>query len=173
MKIKKINQQGQAVIEFLLCSLVIFFFLLFYLSLCVLLISSEYMDYATFMAARTLKASYDKPDTQDSNARTVFSQYANKLSPVVRNFNVQINGEGPQAGVRVEYEADLFYLPPIFVSGAIPSRLRLSTQTRLGREPNFNVCDSSNPDSYFLKFINHFQIQGMDSLVGQMEDNGC
>ena len=53
---KKLNEKGQSAIEFIVVVVVVFFFLLFYLSFSITLIASEYVDYATFMAARTYKS---------------------------------------------------------------------------------------------------------------------
>ncbi len=169
------NRKGQAAIEFILVSLVVFFFLLFYLSLCVLLVSSEYMDYVTFMTARTMKSAYNSQDTQNANARRVFDKYVSKVDGVVRKFNLEFTqGATPmEDGVRVSYEADLFYLPPIFAGDSIQSRLPLTSETKLGREPNFDACDPTKPNSFFTGFINKFGITGMENLLGQMEDNGC
>ena len=58
-----------------MCIVVIFFFLLFYLSLSLLLVVSDYIDYATFMAARTYKSAFDSPETQEQNAQAVFDSY--------------------------------------------------------------------------------------------------
>jgi hypothetical protein len=173
MRLERKNQSGQAAIEFLVCILVIFFFLLFYLSMCILLVTSEYMDYATFMAARTYKSGYGSEASQEANARIVFDAYTQKIQGVARNFTlsfIQTDPQDPQTGgVEASYDIDMFYLPPIFVTGEQPpSRIRLTAEAHLGREPGFEECLN-----YFAEFTNRLGIPNMGAISEDMDDNGC
>jgi len=170
---KRRGENGQAAIEFVVVMLVIFFFLLFYLSICILLTTSEYIDYATFMAARTYKSSYGSENSQESYARLIFDSYAQKVQGIARNFNVEFSKTDPQSqqtgGVSASYDIDMFYLPPIFITGnAPPSKIRLTAEAHLGREPSFQECLD-----FFSNFAKKLNIQGMDNFTDEMDDNGC
>lgn len=167
------RQRGQAAIEFLVSVVVIFFFLLFYLSICILMVTSEYMDYATFMAARTYKSAYGSEASQEANARIVFDAYSNNVQGIARNIQLNFSeanpGDPKSAGVEAYYDIDLFYLPPIFVGAdAPPSRIRLTAEAHLGREPGFQDCEN-----FFVNFIRELNIANMDQFVSEMDDNGC
>ena len=167
------NQGGQAAIEFIVCIVVIFFFLLFYLSMCILLVTSEYMDYATFMAARTYKSAYGSQETQEANSKIVFDSYTDKISGIARNFSlnyVQLDQNDAQTGgVEASYDIDMFYLPPLFVGDDMPpSKLRLTSEAHLGREPGFQECVD-----YFTNYIKDIGVADMDQFIEDMDDNGC
>ncbi len=176
------NQAGQAAIEFMAVVVVIFFFLLFFLSLSFLIVLSEYVDYATFMAARTYKSGFSKEATQESNAKLVFDKYFEKVQGLVRKPQIRFVRADPNseqtAGMVVQYEADLFYMPPIFLMGrggeASNPRINLQSEAHLGRDPTFNeVCDPGNGDSFFMKFLQNNGIQNPETIAEQMDDNGC
>lgn len=167
------NQGGQAAIEFIVCMVVVFFFLLFYLSLCILLVTSEYMDYATFMAARTFKSAYGSEQSQQNNAQIVFDSYTQKIQGVARKFSLNFTQTNPDdeqtKGVEASYSMDLFYLPPIFVPGDIPpSELRLTSEAHLGREPGFQDCLD-----FFAGYVRKLNVPGMERFSEEMDDNGC
>jgi hypothetical protein len=176
MKERKIHaRSGQAAIEFIAITVVIFFFLLFFLSLAVLIVTSEYMDYATFMAARTYKSMFQDRNFQEKHARDdVLTAYANKIQGVIHGQpDVKfINGDDNtfyNTGLQVTYSIDMFYLPPLFVSQSIPSRLTLTSEARLGRDPSHDDCTR-----YFDEFVKKFGL-GLEgtTFVDQMDDNGC
>lgn len=167
------NQSGQVAVEFILVSVVVFFFIFFFASISILIVTSEYVEYATFMAARTYKAGFGSVEFQEQNARTVFNAYAQNVQGIARNFNLEfVNGASTNqdAGVVATYDIDMFYLPPVFIkAGSPPSRITLQSETHLGREQNNGECqDFFNNLSQRLGF-------GVDGtgLVNQMEDNGC
>src|SRR5688572_2523393 len=88
------SEKGQAAIEFMVVVVVVFFFLLFYLSLSIVLVTSEYIDYATFMAARTYKSAYGGRAAQQQKAKDVFSQYTGNVQGIARNFKLEfVNAE--------------------------------------------------------------------------------
>lgn len=167
------GNSGQAAIEFIVVVVVILFFLFFFLSLSITLVVSNYLDYATFMAARTYKAGYEDKDDQISNAREVFFGYANKVAGIARNFTIDFQktdaGDEQTDGVITSFDIDLFYLPPLFISDGFPSRIRLFSEAHLGRDPGARECLD-----YFTNFSRRLGL-GIDGtgLISQMEDNGC
>lgn len=173
----KKRESGQAAIEFIVCMVVIFFFLLFYLSMCILMVTSEYMDYVTFMVARTYKSAYGSEQSQESNARVVFDTYTEKVQGIARNFSLNYTQTDPAdphtGGVEASYDIDMFYLPPVFVGAdgqneVPPSRIRLTAESHLGREPGFQECLD-----YFSKFVRDLGVPGMENFSEEMDDNGC
>lgn len=166
------DRKGQAAVEFMMVAVVLFFFLLFFLSLSILLVVSEYIDYATFMAARTYKTGASRETKQRENAKLVFDTYTNKIQGIARNikleFDVRTDPNSTQtAGLLATYDMDLFYLPPIFSKTRNPSRISLSAESHLGRDPSFEECQN-----FFLGFIRRAGA-GFESVAEQMEDNGC
>lgn len=170
------SQRGQSAIEFIVVVTVVFFFLLFYLSFSITLVASEYVDYATFMAARTYKSGNIDRDSQEDAARRVFNQYLNPLleSNVIRKSSLEFSPQNianQTEGVLAQYQVDLFYLPPLFVKpGDSPvSRITLSSQSLLGRDPSLTECIN-----FFKSFSTRFGLNIENSfLVNVMDDNGC
>lgn len=174
------EKKGQSAVEFVVVSMIVFFFLLFFLSLAFTLILSQYMDYATFMAARTYKAAHSSPENQREKARSVFNAYvqpvrANALIKSVSELQflkADPGGRDHQSeGVRVSYEVNLFYLPPLFAKDQISSTLTLTSESFLGRDPTIQECKG-----FFSQFANRVGINlrsGSGDLTSRMEDNGC
>jgi hypothetical protein len=169
---RKKSEKGQAAIEFIAIAVVLFFFLLFFLSISLLLVVSDYVEYATFMAARTYKAGASREAKQRENAQLVFDSYFSKIQGIARRPNLEfIRTE--QDNVRTEgilssYDIDLFYLPPVFVgSTGVPSRIRLNSESHLGRDPSFEECRA-----FFESFGSRNGIAS-EALIEMMEDNGC
>lgn len=169
------QQKGQTAIEFIIVIVLILFFLFFFLSLSIVFVVSDYLEYATFMTARTYKSMVGSKETQQRNALAVWNSYAGKVNGIATNFDLTfLNGGdvGAQGeGVRGSYDMNLFYLPPIFLTDALPFRgpLRFSTETRLGRDPSSEEC---------LNFFNSLSQRvglgiGGTSFLDAMEDNGC
>jgi Flp pilus assembly protein TadG len=169
------NERGQAAIEFIVVVVVIFFFLLFYLSLSLLLVTSEYIDYATFMAARTYKSGFSTKEYQQKYANDIFNSYTSKVQGIARNMQLSFvdpqNGDEQTAGVVSTYQMDIFYLPPVFIkTGPLPiSRINLSSEAHLGRDPSYQDCQN-----FFQQFSQRFGlgIEGT-TLMQQMDDNAC
>jgi len=172
--VKKLNEKGQSAIEFIVVVVVVFFFLLFYLSFSITLVASEYVDYATFMAARTYKSGNIDRDSQEEAARRVFTQYLSPVESIIRKPQLTFsptNVAFQTEGVTATYEVDLFYLPPVFIKdgSAPPSRLPLSSQTLLGRDPPLTECLN-----FFQNFVGTMGLNvGNTFLVNLMDDNGC
>jgi hypothetical protein len=168
------SRSGQAGIEFVGVMIVIFFFLFFFLSLAITLIISDYLEYATFMAARTFKAGASSAAKQEEHAQLVFDAYFQKIQGIARNparlTFLKSNADDEQTnGVLAQYDIDLFYMPPIFIQqGAPPSVIRLNAEAHLGRDPAFEDC---------IGFFDQFgaQVLGIQNgnLLDQLEDNGC
>lgn len=174
------DRKGQSAVEFIVVSVIVFFFLLFFLSLAFTLVLSQYMDYATFMAARTYKAAHSSPENQREKARSVFNAYvqpvrANALVKSVSELQfltAEPGGREYQSeGVRVSYEVNLFYLPPLFAKDQISSTLTLTSESFLGRDPTVQECNN-----FFSNFANRIGVNlrsGGGDLTSRMEDNGC
>ena len=170
---QKKNEKGQAAIEFIAIVVVVFFFLFFYLSLALTIIASEYMDYVTFMAARTYKSGFDSKEVQFRNAQRVFNSYVSKVDGIIFNPTIEeipVEPENEQrAGLVSNYQVDLFYMPPIFVGEAVPNgRITLQSESRLGRDPSARECTN-----YFEEFSQRLGLDLGGAFLSQMADNGC
>jgi Flp pilus assembly protein TadG len=167
------GENGQAAIEFIAIIVVVFFFLLFFLSLTILLTVSDYLDYATFMAARTYKTGSSSENQQQINANIVWQSYTDKVYPEIiksraLDFRAVDEANVRTAGVLTSYTIDLFYLPPLFAgANSPPSRITLNSETHLGRDPSFEECEG-----FFTDFASSLGVSD-ENLIGQMEDNGC
>lgn len=172
MRLRK-NKKGQVAVEFILVSVVIFFFIFFFASISILIVTSEYVEYATFMAARTYKSMFGSPEVQQGNAEKVFRAYVQNVEGIARNIQIEfVNGNSgnQDAGVVATYDIDMFYLPPVFLKGNMPpSTIRLQAEAHLGRDSTNSECQE-----YFNTFSQQFGL-GVEGtvLAGQMEDNGC
>lgn len=166
------KEKGQAGVEFMVIMLVIFFFLFLLLSLSILFVISDYVEFATFMAARTYKAGASREEMQFQHAQEVFQSYTDKIQGIATNFTLeraQISPDDNQtAGLLSTYDISLFYFPPLFMLGGMPNpRVKLATDTFLGRDPSYEECQS------FFQSLG--KKLGIDSSYfwEQMEDNGC
>ncbi len=169
------EKKGQVAIEFIIVSVVVFFFLLFFLSFALVLVVSEYVEFATFMAARTLKAGHVSQTVQETNATGVFQSYMQRVGTLVKNPSLSFIAADPQdpqgtLGAIATYTVDLFYLPPVYLLNGQPlSRITLHSEAHLGRDPSYIEC---------RLFFNQFAAAhglGLEgtNLVLEMEDNGC
>lgn len=168
----KKGQSGQAAIEFIAISVVLFFFLLFFLSISILFVVSDYIEYATFMAARTYKSGASRQPIQQRNAEIVFNSYFDKVQGIARRPNLEfIRTEEDNVrteGLMASYDIDMFYLPPVFVGGGgTPSRIRLNSEAHLGRDPSHEECRS-----FFTGFGQRVGVTD-PNILEMMEDNGC
>ncbi len=173
-----LGRSGQAAIEFMVIVVVLFFFLFFLLSLSMVIVVSEYIEYATFMAARTYKAGFSNEARQEANAKLVFDKYFEKIQGIARNPQLEFRraeeGNEQTAGVMARYEMDLFYLPPLFGPGEMPpSRINLVSESHLGRDPSFDEVCNPQAGSFFINMLNQFGIQNAETYAEQMDDNGC
>ena len=66
-----LKNEGQAVIEFVLGLLVVITFFFFYVRLSAVFAISNYIQYATFMSARSLASSANAKDVQEETAKSV------------------------------------------------------------------------------------------------------
>ncbi len=169
---RKKNESGQAAIEFIAVSVVLFFFLLFFLSLSLLLVVSDYIEFATYMAARTYKSGASRQPIQQRNAEIVFNAYFEKIQGIARRPNLEFlrteENNVRTEGIVASYDMDLFYLPPVFAgAGAGTSRIRLNSEAHLGRDPSHDECRA-----FFKEFGSKAGIND-DNFLEMMEDNGC
>jgi hypothetical protein len=162
---------------------VIFFFLLFFLSFSILLVTSNYIDYATFMAARTFKSGYDTTQTKLENANAVFNSYADKVRGIANNLRLEQaplrDGDPQTAGFVATYDINMFYLPPLFITNdAPPSLIHLSVESHLGSDPGLGDPQSTDTSSndcfnYFARFLSGSGLGNDPNLIQEMDDNGC
>lgn len=173
---RKKNQRGQAAIEFITVVVVVFFFLFFFMSLAFALVVSEYVEYATFMAARTYKSGLSTKEIQEQRARQVFTEYTQRLGTIANNFNLEFVDAEPErnqtAGVVTSFDINLFYIPPFFIKGTDEkpvSKITLTSEAHLGRDPSSIECFD-----FFTKFSQRLGlgIEGT-ALADLMDDNGC
>lgn len=181
-------------VEFMIAVIVIMFFLFLMLSLSILMVTSEYMEYAAFMAARTYRTGYSTASSQATRARLVAQQYAvnvaNLLSNGASGVNIEvIDGDagprlnnpvgdqgGGMAGVRIRYRIPLFYLPPVFAGTFIDPNINLTTESFYGRDPSAEeACGDNGFFQQFLQNTPGVNLNGSDAaaVASQMEDNGC
>ena len=177
-------------VEFMISVIVIMFFLFLMLSLSILMVTSEYMEYAAFMAARTYRTGYSTASSQQTRGRAIAQRYVDNVSNLLSNNTANIemidggdagaprlnNAIGDQggglAGVRISYRIPIFYLPPVFAGTFIDPNITLTTETFLGRDPSAEECSNFFPQ--FLQRVGA-NLGGSDpsAVASQMEDNGC
>ena len=176
---RPMNNSGQAAVEFMLIVVVFFFFLFLLLSLSILMVISEYVEFATFMAARTYKAGFSREEVQRENAAIVFNKYFENIQGIARKPKIEFRradgNDENTAGVAVSYEIDVFYMPPLFGEGgtAPVSKLPLVSEAYLGRDPSFDEVCNAQAGGYFINFLNQLGVQNSDQVADQMDDNGC
>ena len=170
----KRNCQGQVSVEFIFVLITILFFVFFLLSFSMLFIFSDYVEYATFMAARTYKADAGSQTAQEGLANQVFQSYMTKVQGFVTNYSLSfLSGDGDAtAGLITRYRVPLFYLPPVFIAGGsknIPSTVDLTSETHLGRDPSQQECLN-----YFQRLLQAYgiSVSGTNFIAG-LEDDGC
>jgi hypothetical protein len=168
---KKNLPAGQAAIEFIIVSVVIFFFLFLLLSMGIVFVVASYLDYATFMAARTYKTGAFQQSSQERAAREVFNGYFDKVNGIARNPQLQFVRTDPNSvrteGLVASWDIELFYLPPFFVGTNVPpSTIRLTSEAHLGRDPSSAECQG-----FFSNFASRLGVG--EEFAEIMEDNGC
>lgn len=137
------RNRGQGVLEFIVVSASIIFFIFMFVNLCYVFLVSEYIDYSVFMAARSLFASHQAHQgtctlgspvpTQECMAQLTLESMlkldsGGVFGPLVKfrttsEEAVQAKAQYPNprnkdnlvAGVKVEYEVPLFLIPPLGV----------------------------------------------------------
>ncbi len=170
-RVRKREESGQAAIEFIAISVVLFFFLLFFMSISILLVVSDYLEYATFMAARTYKSGASRPEIQRQNATEVFKSYFEKIQGIARRPTIEfIRTEEDNVrteGLLTSYDIDMFYLPPVFTGAEVPSRIRLNSEAHLGRDPSAEECRA-----FFQGFASRAGISD-GAFISMMDDTGC
>lgn len=170
-KRNKPKNSGQAAIEFIVVSVVIFFFLFLLLSMAIVFVVSSYLDYATYMAARTYKTGAAFQSSQERVAREIFLAYFDKVDGIARNPQIDFVRTNPNSvrteGIVASWDIDMFYLPPVFVGANGPTgRIRLTSEAHLGRDPSSDECNS-----FFTNFAARFGVS--EDFAQIMEDNGC
>lgn len=141
------------------------------MSISILLVVSDYLEYATFMAARTYKAGASRPEIQQRNAELVFNSYFEKIQGIAKRPSLEFM-RTEQDNVRTEglvasYDMDMFYLPPVFSGTEVPSRIRLNSEAHLGRDPSAEECRA-----FFTGFASKAGISD-GAFISMMDDTGC
>jgi len=158
------DQEGQATVEFLLTSILIFGITFFFFQLSFIFAYGSFVHYATFMSARAyLSAGYDIDD-QEERARSVIVTTLKKgvISPEVERWPAIARGvdmgDDPEGvkigehekfvrddkdfswleGVRYTFKARLFIIP----MGLAPDAnvIELTSETWLSRHPTEDDC---------------------------------
>jgi hypothetical protein len=145
------NQQGQAIVEFALTLILLSSFVLFIYQLAMFFAVSSYIQYATFMSARTFFAASDSKQTQMENAKTVFRGMMDHRE--FKGFIKPVDGEDPQVnfaenpterglswkdGVSYQFKGKI-PLAPFGITGD-DAWINLTSESWLGREPTYFEC---------------------------------
>jgi hypothetical protein len=168
------EEEGQAIVEFILTLTVSLGFVFFYIQLCFALAWGSYVQYATFMAARAYLSAGPNADEQTERAQEVLKRMVKQGSRSNQDrFPGFARGEGGgdlagaeigpgseydstdpgkawMDGVRYTFRSRLFLFP---ATNASVSGVTLTSETWLGREPSYGECVSA--------------------LRGAIFDNGC
>lgn len=162
MKNKK-EEEGQALIEFILTMTLTLAFVLFFVQLSLLLAWGNYVQYATFMAARAYLSGGTNEDDQRDRAAAVLTRMVKKSSgsqdrvPFIAvgfgegdikgaligkasNFDALDRDLSWLEGVRYTFRGRLFLLPVSNGQSASANMLTLSSESWLGREPTYREC---------------------------------
>ncbi|RYZ73310.1 MAG: pilus assembly protein [Proteobacteria bacterium] len=158
---KKTNESGQAILEFVLSMFFLLSVLLFTIQLTLFLAFGNYIQYATFMAARAYQSAGLNANDQVTRAQNVLNRTVkqggqDRLAMVIKGQNPEI-GPGSifrradqslswQEGVRYDFKGRLFIMPlgPVRIpSGA--GEVDLTSEAWLGREPTYEECKNSMP----------------------------
>ena len=137
------RELGQGVLEFVVVSSSIIFFIFMFVNLCYVFLVSEYIDYSVFMSARSLFAAHQAykgsctlgspAPTQECMAQLTlesmlrldsggvfgplvkFKTTAEEAVQAKAHYPNPKNKDNLVAGVKVEYEVPLFLIPPLGV----------------------------------------------------------
>jgi hypothetical protein len=185
--ILRLGRKGQSTVEFALTLIFLLGFTFFFLQLAMVFAYSNYVQYATFMAARALQSAGPSVDEQEERARSVITSMTKRSEgasgldrwPILGKgiggdpegaFIGPRSGYGPafsrennalswQEGVRYRFRSLLF---PIPLGGGPESRsLELVSESWLGRDPSQEEC------------IEDMEIRNRVEDLSEALDNGC
>lgn len=182
------NQSGQSTIEFILTLFLVFGIIIFFVQLAFTMAIGNYIQYATFMAARTYMAGGTSIDDQEDRTREVLikmvkaSEAASGIDrwPMIEGIDGNSDVSGAdigkglqfrereidelswQVGVRYRFRSPLVLMKLGSAAGASTDRransLTLTSESWLGRHTSYQEC-----------------VSFMDSNIGGtlVVDNGC
>lgn len=124
------EQKGQALTEFVMIFVVLLFLILMHFQLSMNYVASSYMNYASFMAARTNLVGEDA----DYVARHMVGSPGDSFfGPFARINEIRVNPEG----VAIDYTSPLYI--PIIQLPSLPGQsgkeFRFQAITKMGQEP--------------------------------------
>ena len=176
----KKNESGQATIEFVLASIFLFGFILFFLQLSLAFAVGNYIHYATFMAARAYLAGGPNQEDQIARGTAVMNQMLKRGNRDRFGFAAQ-GVEGPdtwfkaeenyepssswQRGVRYKFRSRVLLVPlagsPRRGAGgnsgngpAGRNEVELTSESWLGREPTTSECERNIGRNEHVKIDN-------------------
>ncbi|MBI2609132.1 MAG: hypothetical protein HYW47_05970 [Deltaproteobacteria bacterium] len=132
-------EKGQALTEFLLIFILLLFLILLHFQASMSFVSSSYMNYVSFMGARTNMVS------GEDRARAVIENMlgpseAGYLSPFARAEEARVT----EGGVGIPYKSYL-YIPILRFQGQ--KEMNLEATTPMRREPDSNACGNLEHDN--------------------------
>ena len=167
------SESGQSTLEFALTLTLLISFILFFLQLTLLMGISNYIQYATFMAARAYLSSGPTQADQSNRAHSVINMMVKKgaNSPGQDRFPTVIKGANGTddtsvglsidpdpfnksdysfswiQGIRYEFQGRVFILPfgTSFSPKSQQNTLSFTSETFLGREPSYSECQQQMP----------------------------
>ncbi len=172
------QQQGQAILEFILALVLFFGFLVFYIQFAVSQAIANYIQYATFMSARAYQSASVQQSDQKSRAERVAGRMLGRGRSRFGSFVRSQGGEGEIPGLEldpgegysrtnfatswlegVRYAFQIKVSFPPLSNGRSGSSIPLKSESWLGREASFQEC-----------------LRDMEEIFGSPDyliDNGC
>ncbi len=161
------NEKGQATIEFALTLILLMAFVLFYVQLSLVLAWGNYVQYATFMAARAYQAASATREDQRARAISVITRMLKKRGsssmdriPFVakgegdgdvkglmvdppEQFNPSVRNLSWLEGVRYTFKSRIFVMPLAGKpEGQGVNTVPFTSESWLGREPSYAECEA-------------------------------
>jgi hypothetical protein len=190
----KPKQQGQGVLEFIVVSSSILFFIFLFINLCYVFLVTQYIDYAVYMSARALYASHGEPKAQAEMAKRMLNrmlrlEQGGAFGPLVR-FKTSADravmaravypnpktGKNEVVGVRLEYEVPVFMIPPMGILRQEDlrgiSRMTLISETYLDREPTQEECYQFF-EAYVNRYFSYLPQNARAVMISEASDDGC
>lgn len=152
------KQQGQSVIEFILVIFVFLTFFFMYMKLALGFAVGHYIQYATFMAARSYYAGALDENTQKAAGEAAIKSYlgddGNRFRSIVRaaENSGQVGG-GPQfvatnadtywqQGASYTFKFSMYLLPLVTAARSRASRegMEVTSESWLNRDPSYEEC---------------------------------
>ena len=170
------NNGGQAVIEFILGLLIVISFFFFYVRLSAVFAISNYIQYATFMSARTLASSAKDQMVQEENAKQVLqSMVSGKFKGLIqaKSGDGMFVGDGNyftslgpieewNHGASYQFSAKLSFYP--FSANDQAVMLDLTSESWMPRERSEDECQKAKARIEAMTGVQNVKVEW---------DNGC